>query len=115
MKKDELAMILTRVGNVLNKKVDPGLIDSYNFVLGNQSRFRVLRSCMLIMQSATWFPKPNEIINQIRNDTSMMPSNFDEACHWIMFARGITDPGELTEREISQINEKYGLVDSYVK
>ena len=125
MKKDELTLIIDKLDTIYEKKPEPKRVDAYNFALGNQSRFRVIQACMIHFSNSDnrkWYPKPGEIsgiindqrqLEMARKGIEILPSQFDEACYWIMFSRGITDPGELTEKEINQINERFGLVDNF--
>ena len=124
MTKDELSLIIAKLDTIYDKKNDPKKVDAYMFALGNQSRFRVLQACMAHITLSEWYPKPRDLLKLIYNQIELekikkgkeiIPSKFDEACHWIMFYKGITDPGELTEEDINKINAKFCIGNEPIK
>ncbi len=112
MKRSDMAIILSAMGVVYDKEIDTKKTDAYNVALGNQDRHKVMVACESLVQTNKFFPRPSEIINYIKNNYITKLSEFDELCMWAMFSRGITNPGELTEKDIKEINEKCGLLST---
>jgi hypothetical protein len=110
MTRAELTVILNKLSKIYGGQIiDAEKVSAYNSALGQLPRYRVMRACSTLMRTNTFFPRPSEILAEVRKDTSATPVPFDEACYWIMFVRGITDPAELTDKDISEIIAKCGL------